>query len=92
MPVTQANKQAKIYEKRCIDIYLYMRDVCSTKLLQVPIILGSMNLCLFILEGTNQVQYLSVHLSLIFSRMVLAVHQLKNNGYLGWWIHPQDLL
>ena len=40
MPVTQAAKQAKISEKRCIDIYQYMRDVCSTKLLSAPIILG----------------------------------------------------
>ena len=40
MPVTQATKQAKISEKRCIDIYQFMRDVCSTKLLAAPIILG----------------------------------------------------
>ena len=31
MPVTQATKQAKISEKRCIDIHQFMRDVCSTK-------------------------------------------------------------
>jgi len=27
-------------QKRCIDIYQYMREVCSTKLLSAPIILG----------------------------------------------------
>ena len=40
MPVTQATKQAKISEKRCIDIYQFMRDVCTAKLLATPIILG----------------------------------------------------
>ena len=40
MPVTQACQQAKISEKRCIDVYQYLRDVCSTKLLATPIILG----------------------------------------------------
>ena len=40
MPVTQAAQQAKISEKRCIDIYQYLRDVCSAKLLATPIMLG----------------------------------------------------
>ena len=40
MPVTQATKQAKISEKQCIDIYQFMRDVCTAKLLATPIILG----------------------------------------------------
>ena len=40
MPVTQATKQAKISEKRCIGIYQFMRDVCTAKLLATPIISG----------------------------------------------------
>ena len=40
MPVTQATKQAKISKNRCIDIYLFMRYVCTAKLLVTPIILG----------------------------------------------------
>ena len=40
MPVMQACQQTKISEKRCIVVYQYMRDVCSTKLLAAPIILG----------------------------------------------------
>ena len=40
MPVTQAAKQAKVSEKRTIDIYQYLRDACSTKLLATPIVLG----------------------------------------------------
>ena len=40
MPVTEATKQAKISEKCCIDIYQYIRDVCSSKLLSAPITLG----------------------------------------------------
>ena len=42
MPVTQATKQAKFFEKRCIDIYQFMRDVCTAKLLATPIILGGL--------------------------------------------------
>ena len=40
MPVTQAAKQAKVSEKRTIDVYQYLRDVCSSKLLAAPIVLG----------------------------------------------------
>jgi len=40
IPVSQACKQAKISQKRCIDVYQFFRDVCSTKLLAAPIILG----------------------------------------------------
>ena len=40
MPVTQAAKQAKVSEKRTIDVYQYLRDVCSSKLLVAPIVLG----------------------------------------------------
>ena len=40
MPVTQAAKQAKVSENRTIDIYQYLRDVCSSKLLAAPIVLG----------------------------------------------------
>jgi len=72
-----------------------MRDVCSTKLLQASIILGGPDTIVQINESLftlNQVQNLFEHLSFIFFRMVVAVHQLKNNGYLGWWTHPQDLL
>ena len=40
VPVTKACKQMLISEKRCIDVYQWCRDVCSTKLLVNPIVLG----------------------------------------------------
>ena len=40
VPVTKACKQTLISEKRCIDVYQWCRDVCSTKLLANPIVLG----------------------------------------------------
>ena len=40
MPVTKAAKQANISEKRCIDVYQWFQDVCTTKLLSTSIILG----------------------------------------------------
>ena len=40
MPVTQAAKQTKVSVKRSIDVYQYLRDVCSSKLLATPIVLG----------------------------------------------------
>ena len=40
IPVTKACQQAQISEKRCIDVYQWCRDICTTKLLANPIILG----------------------------------------------------
>ena len=39
-PVTQMALEAEITESVAIDIYNWLREVCSTKLLQNPIILG----------------------------------------------------
>ena len=39
-PVCDAADNAEISEKTAIDIYQFFRDVCSTKLLQSPIVLG----------------------------------------------------
>ena len=38
-----AADNAKISEKTAIDIYQFFRDVCSTKLLQSPIVLGGIS-------------------------------------------------
>ena len=99
MPVTQATKQAKISEKRCIDIiYQFMRDVCTAKLLATPIILGGSGTVVQIDESLFVhiiERYRSYDLSYIYlfsSRMVVAVGQHKNSGSLGWLILPQDLL
>lgn len=39
-PVCDAADNAEISEKTAIQIYQFFRDVCSTKLLQSPIVLG----------------------------------------------------
>ena len=39
-PVTMAAYDTEITEKSAVDIYQFLRDVCSTKLLQTPIVLG----------------------------------------------------
>ena len=39
-PVTAFAEEAKISEHTAIDVYQWLREVCSTKLLQTPIILG----------------------------------------------------
>ena len=39
-PVTDAISDAKIDMKTGIDIYQWLREVCSSKLLQSPIVLG----------------------------------------------------
>ena len=104
MPVTQAAKQAKISEKRCIDVYQFMRDVCSTKLLSAPIILEGPGTVVQIDEslfvhnrkvGTNYFtfpyNYCYPSLDPSPCKMVVAVDRHKNSGYLGWWTHPQGL-
>ena len=39
-PVTQMAAEAEITDTVASDIYLWLREVCSAKLLQIPIILG----------------------------------------------------
>ena len=40
MPVTTACKEAEVASKRSIDVYQWLREVCSTKLVANPIKLG----------------------------------------------------
>ena len=39
-PVTDAMDQAEIDSRTAVDIYQWLREICTTKLLQAPIILG----------------------------------------------------
>lgn len=39
-PVTDMSQEAEITEDTACNIYQWLREVCSTKLLQTPIILG----------------------------------------------------
>ena len=39
-PVTEAAVEAEIGRPAAIDIYQWLREVCSTKLIQSPVILG----------------------------------------------------
>lgn len=38
--VTDASQKAEISARVAVDIYQWLREVCSSKLLQTPIILG----------------------------------------------------
>ena len=40
LPVTDAELQLEISRSTAIDIYQWLREVCSTKLLATPIVLG----------------------------------------------------
>ena len=40
MPVTTACKEAEVASKTAIDVYQWLREVYSTKLLTIPIKLG----------------------------------------------------
>ena len=39
-PVTDAAEEAKMSLRVAIDIYQWFREVCTTKLLQSPVVLG----------------------------------------------------
>ena len=39
-PVTNMAEEAEVTEKTACDIYNWLREVCSTKLLQMPMVLG----------------------------------------------------
>ena len=40
MPVTAACKEAEVASKTAINVYQWLKEVCSTKLLATPIKLG----------------------------------------------------
>ena len=40
MPVTSGCKEAEVASKTAIDVYQWLKEVCSTKLLATPIKLG----------------------------------------------------
>ena len=39
-PVTNTAKEAEVDKNAAVDVYRWLREVCSTKLLQTPIVLG----------------------------------------------------
>ena len=39
-PVTDAAEEAKVSRETAINVYLWLREICSTKLLATPIVLG----------------------------------------------------
>lgn len=39
-PVTDATEEAEISTRVAIDIYQWLREICTAKLLNIPIILG----------------------------------------------------
>ena len=39
-PVTDAYEEASVDKGTAIDVYRWLREVCSSKLLQTPIVLG----------------------------------------------------
>ena len=39
-PVTDAMDEAEVQSRTAVDIYQWFREVCTTKLLQTPIVLG----------------------------------------------------
>ena len=50
-PVTDVSEEAKVHIETAIDIFQWLREVCSTKLLQTPIILGGPNVIVQIDES-----------------------------------------
>ena len=39
-PVSDVAEEAKVQQSTAVDIFQWLRKVCSTKLVQIPIILG----------------------------------------------------
>ena len=95
-PVTSAMDQLAIDSRTGVDIYQWLREVCSTKLLQTPIVLGGPGVIVQIDEslfrhkpkvrlrvvGIMAVMYSSYY----FNSITEEDPQPKRFGYLGWWI------
>jgi len=80
--------QAKI---RSSDIYQYLQDVCSRKLLATPIMLGVQGVIVQIDESlytpkrlTSSIIIVASILALFSLRITVAVIQLSNSGSLVW--------
>jgi hypothetical protein len=94
-PVKDAADDAEIHKNTECDIYRWLREVCSTKLLQTPIVLGGRGIVDQIDESLFRhkvkvilLKYKSSTLELnLLCSITMVVHQGQISGCLGWYIH-----
>ena len=77
--MTDAAEEAEVTESTASQVYQWFREVCSTKLVNIPIILGGRNVTVQIDES------LFCHKPKYHREVVL---QAVNSGYLDWKIPP----
>ena len=90
-PVKHAAYDADIDKNTACNVYRWLREVCSTKLLQMPIILGGPGVIVQIDESVFQhkvkvqIIYNCTNILLkILCSITMAAHHNQKSGYLGW--------
>ena len=91
-PLTDAARESQIDTGTAVDIFQWFRDICSTQLLQTPIIfwgqggwdwrvyfVTSLRLC------THRIWCMNIMLCISYSITRVAVHN-RSSGCLVWWI------
>ena len=98
-PVTDACEEAEVTEHTAIDMYQWLREVCSQTLLNgPPIILGGQQTVVQIDESlfrhkpkvSDKIMRKSLKLKILVKpySIIEGEQQQGKCGYLGWWIHP----
>ena len=96
-PVTDAADEVDVHRATAIDVYQWLREVCSTKLIQTPIVLGGTVHAVQIDESLfrhkPKVNRISKHCSkfnINYNSTTEVGQPRKNSGYLGSVIHPNN--
>ena len=88
-PVTDAAKIAEVDVNTAVDVYRWLREVCSTKLLQTPIVLGGPGIVVQINESQFRHKPKVTHYS-ITALNVVKLSASPWTGYfprsVGFWI------
>ena len=97
-PVKYAADDTEIHKNTACDMYRWLREVCSTKLLQTPIVLGGRGVIVQIDESLFRykvkaslkytiaiLQHLIKHLT---CSIIMVDHQTQKSGCLGWLTCP----
>ena len=95
-PVTNAMEQAEVDTRTAIDVYQRLREVCTTKLLQTPIILGGPGIIVQIDESLfrhkPKVRIMLYGLITLFHYTFVSITEedppLNRFGCLEWSTHP----
>ena len=100
-PVKDAAEEAEVQEKTAIDVYQWLREVCSTRLItDGPIVLGGPGSTVQIDESLFRhkpkvaniiITVTMLKFLLFFSSIIAEGQQQERCGFSAWWTHLKHL-